>query len=234
MNTLSKSLLALALVAVTASPALAQQRGGGGRGFGGGMMGGGGNVAMLLAAPGVQDELKLTEDQKSKVGDLAEKAREKMASARESLQNLEGEERMTKMRELNREANADAQKALADILKPEQVARLKGIQYQAMGVAAFENEELQKALKLTDAQKSELASIARDTMEKNREAMQGFQDDREGAMAKMRDIRKDGIAKAETKLTSEQKAEFAKILGAPFEVRMGGPGGPGGGRRPNN
>lgn len=221
MNTLGKSLLALALVALTASPALAQRGGGGG--FGGGMMGGG---AMLLSNAGVQDELKLTDDQKSKVNDLAEKAREK---ARDAFQGLEGQERMAKVRELN----ADTMKSAAEILKPEQVARLKGIQYQAQGVGAFQDEELQKALKLTDDQKSEMASIARESMEKARDARESAGDDREAAMAKMREIRKDALAKAESKLNAEQKAEFAKLLGAPYEVRFEGRG-PGGGRRNNN
>jgi len=219
MNTLSKSLLALALMALTASPALAQ-RGGGGRG-----MMGGGSLGMLLANPGVQDELKLTDDQKSKVTEVAEKVRDKQSSARESLQNLEGQERFAKQRELTREANAEIQKGLADVLKPEQTARLKGIQYQAMGVAAFEDEELAKALKLTDAQKSDIASIARESMEKSREIFQNAGDDREGAMTKLRDLRKDSIAKAESKLNAEQKAEYAKIIGAPFELRFGRPGG---------
>lgn len=211
MTTLSKSLLALGLVALTASPALAQ-RGGGRGGFG---MGGG--VTMLLSNKGVQDELKLDDAQKTKVTELAEKAREK---SRDALENLEGQERMTKARELN----AENLKAAAEILKPEQVTRLKGIQYQVQGLAAFQDEEVQKALKLTDDQKSELASIARESMEKSRELFQNAGDDREAAMAKMRDIRKDALAKAEAKLTAEQKAEYAKLIGAPFEFRFEGRG----------
>src|SRR5208283_5086355 len=91
MRTLSKTIVALGLVALTAGPALAQQGrgGGGGRGFGGG----GGNIGMLLSNPGVQQELKLEPAQIEKAKEVADKAREKLTASRESLHSLQGEER---------------------------------------------------------------------------------------------------------------------------------------------
>lgn len=224
MNTLTRSLLALGLVALMAAPASAQQRRGG---FGGGF--GGGGVTMLLSNEGVIDELKLDDAQKGKVRDIVEKARDKRE---EAASNLEGQERFAKMREVGPQIDAEAKKALADVLKPEQFARLKGITYQTQGPNAFQDEELQKALKLTDDQKSAIQGIVQDSMTEMREAMQDLQGDRESAMSKMRELRKGTISKIESKLTSEQKAEYAKLLGAPYEVRF--QGGPGAGRNRNN
>ena len=223
MNTLSKSLMALGLAALLAAPASAQER------RGGGMMGGRGmSVSMLLSNRGVQEELKLDDAQKGKVSEAGQKAREKMESARESLQNLEGQERFAKMRELMKESDAETMKSLDGVLKPEQVARLKGIRYQALGAAAFEDEEVQKALKLTADQKSAVEKAVADSAAASREAFQG---DRESAMTKIREIRKEAVSKIESKLTAEQKAEYAKLTGAPYELRFeGGPGG--GGRGP--
>ena len=87
MRTLSKTIVALGLVALMAGPALAQQGrgGGGGRGFGGG-----GNIGMLLSNASVQQELKLDATQIEKAKEVAEKAREKFTASRESLQSLRG------------------------------------------------------------------------------------------------------------------------------------------------
>ena len=94
MRTMSKTIVALGVVAFLAAPAMAQQGRGGGRGFGGG-------PAFLLGNASVQQELKLDAGQIEKAKEVAAKAREKMTAARESLQSLEGEEQAKKQRELD-------------------------------------------------------------------------------------------------------------------------------------
>lgn len=233
MNTLSKSLMAMGLAAVLTVPASAQERRGPG-GPGGGMMGGGPSASMLLSNRGVQDELKLDDAQKEKVVAAARKAREAMESAREAAGDLEGPARFAKMRELGEKADAEAMKSLADVLKPEQTARLKGIHLQTLGASAFAREDVRKALKLTDDQNEAVKKALADSRDKMREAFQG---DREAAGEKLRELRKETVAQIEAKLTDEQKAEYSKLVGAPYEVRFegrgpGGPGGPGGRRGP--
>ena len=47
-------------------------------------------------------------------------------------------------------------------------------------------------------------------------------------MTKMREFRKDTLAKVESKLTDAQKTTWKELTGAPFEIKMEGrPGGPG-------
>jgi len=226
MRTLSKTFVALGLMALMAGPVMAQQGRGGGRGFGGG---GGGGAAMLLSNASVQQELKLEGDQIEKAKGVAEKAREKFTASRESFQSLEGEERAKKMRELTKEVNEETHKAVKEFLKPEQVKRLYQITHQVQGASAFTEEHVQKHLKLTDAQKSDIDGIVHDSQQQMRTIFQESQGDREAAMAKITELRKDTLSKIEGKLTDEQKASYKEMLGTPFEVKFEGR--PGGGGR---
>src|SRR5271165_7485494 len=128
MRTLSKTIVALGLVALMAGPALAQQgRGGGGRG---GFGGGGGGIGMLLSNASVQQELKLDATQIEKAKDLSTKLREKVTAA---TQGLEGQERFAKIREISKELNTEANTSAKEFLKPEQLHRLHQIYHQVQG-----------------------------------------------------------------------------------------------------
>jgi hypothetical protein len=226
MRTLSKTIVALGLVALMSGPVMAQQGRGGGRGgFGGG------GIGMLLSNTSVQQELKLDATQVEKAKDVAAKAREKFTSARESLQGLEGEERMKKMQELNKEANADANKAIGEFLSKDQIHRLHQIQHQVQGAAAFADEHVQSKLKLTDTQKSEIHTINQESNAAMRDLFQNMQSDPEGTRAKITEHRKATLDKIVAKLTDEQKTTWKEMLGSPFEIKFEPrPGGGGGGR----
>jgi hypothetical protein len=228
MRTLSKTIVALGLVALMAGPVVAQQGRGGGRGFGGGF---GGGLGGLLGNASVQQELKLDATQVDKAKDVAAKAREKFTSARESLQGLQGDERMKKMTELTRESNTEVNKAIGEFLSKDQIHRLHQIQRQQQGAMAFADEHVQSKLKLTDAQKGEIHSIVEASNSEAREIMQGFQSDREGTMAKLTEHRKATLDKVVAKLTDEQKTTWKDLLGSHFEIKYEPrPGGGGGGR----
>src|SRR5436305_418288 len=88
-----KNLLKLLVVSsfvIAAAMSYAQQGGGGGGGrggrgmFGQGMMGGGG--IGQLRRKDVQEDLKLTEDQKTKLAEVQKKMQEEMRQARENAQ----------------------------------------------------------------------------------------------------------------------------------------------------
>src|SRR3954468_15705393 len=110
---------AIGVALAAAGTALTQGRGG----FGG--MGGGPN---LLAMPQVQEELKLTDDQKEKVRDFAEKFREKSMSA---FQDAQGD--FSKIPALMAKMNAEGMKEVATFLKADQVTRLKQLSRQRAG-----------------------------------------------------------------------------------------------------
>jgi hypothetical protein len=212
MKAMIRTLMGLGLVALLTAPALALQGRGGGRGMGGGL-------GMLLTNASVQQELKLDPTQVEKAKDVADKVREKFMASREALQNLEGEERFAKMREISKEIDEDVHKSVSEFMSKDQVERLYQIQHQVQGPQAFTDEHVQEHLKLTDAQKSDIKEIVDKLNSEMREIGQGFQSDREAAMAKITALRKDTLSKAETKLNGEQQKAWKELLGRPFELR---------------
>src|SRR5258708_5841720 len=116
MRKTSRIALAVSAAVLLAPPVLAQAPGPGqGRGqFGGGP---GGGQAFLLTQKSVQEELKLTEEQTKKATELAAKQQE----ARRGFRDLSQEEQQAKRKEMA----AENQKALAEILQPDQSKRLK-------------------------------------------------------------------------------------------------------------
>lgn len=213
--------VAAAVIALAASPALAQRQRPGGGGAPG--MGAVSNLT-LLQNKSVQDELKLSDDQVAKVKDAAQK----QAAARPSLQGLQGEERAAKMRELSKEGD----KLVADILKPEQTKRLKQIRLQQQGATALASPEVSKELNFTEEQKTKLKELQADARKQMQGLFQGG--NREEAMKKVTEINKSTNEKAMAMLTPEQKAKWKDMTGEPFkgEIRLVPPGGrrPGGGR----
>jgi Spy/CpxP family protein refolding chaperone len=227
MRLFGKTVLAVGLVVLTAAPAWAQQ----GKGRGGfGLRGGAGGGAMLLNNKGVQKELKVTDEQASKLDTLATELRDKGREDFQKLRDLSPDERREKMREITQTQHAALMKGLTEILKPDQIARFEQIQVQAAGPAAFEMPRVREKLKLTDDQKSKIREIEQDSAGAMREAFQGFQDDREGTMKKIAELRKQTSDKIHAVLTDEQKSTWKELTGAPFEVRFEG----GGRRRPAN
>jgi Spy/CpxP family protein refolding chaperone len=189
--------IAVAVVAVTAPAARAQRGGGGGMG-----------AAFLLGQKSVQEELKLSEDQIAKVKDFQQKRQE----ARGGLRDLSQEERQKKMEELNK---ADA-KAVAEILKPEQMTRLKQIAWQQRGAGALSDPELVGTLGLSAEQKDKIKSIAEESQKQMRELFQPG-GDRDEAQKKMAELRKSTNDKLMEVLTPEQKTKYKEALGEPFK-----------------
>jgi hypothetical protein len=207
---------------------------GGGRGFGGGM-GGNITVAALLANEGVQKELKLTDEQKTKVKEFSDA---QMAKMREAFGGGGGQPDPDKMAEVRKAATEAADKFVKDTLNSDQQKRIKQVGYQVqlqmMGPAALSGDDVAKALSLTDDQKSKLKTLA-DEMRKDRQELQG--DLRGGgdaateARKKMTTITKEYTAKAVDSLTADQKKTWADMTGEKFEytpAAMGGRGGRGG------
>lgn len=212
LKTFGTLALTCGLALTLTAPARAQGRGG---------FGGGGGGAMLVGNKSVQAEIKATEEQTSKLNTLAEELRGKQREAFQGFQDLSQEERQEKMREFQKTVAADINKGLAEILKPEQVKRFHQIQAQQVGVqGSAMTPRLADALKLTDDQKSKIRDINQEMMQAMGDLRQEFQNDREGAMKKMAELRKTTSEKAVEILTAEQKATWKDLTGEPFEVKF--------------
>jgi Spy/CpxP family protein refolding chaperone len=133
---------------------------GGGRGQGGGMMGGfGGGPTTLLVNKSVLEELKVTDEQKTKLADWAKDA---TAKQREKMQEVftPGERPdMAKMQEMMASINKEQMEDVSKVLKEDQVKRFKEISLQIQGFRAFQSKEVQTSLKLSDEQKDALKEI---------------------------------------------------------------------------
>ncbi len=191
--------LAAAVVVMACGAAMAQQQRQRG-GFGGGAI-------FLLGQKSVQEELKLSEDQVQKVKELSDKQRESF----QGLRDLSQEDRRAKMQEM---AKAN-DKALAEILKPGQLKRVKQISLQQQGAFALVNPEVAKALNISEEQKDKIREI----QTKARDESQGLGRDEEGAK-KRQEIRKATNEKVMGVLTAEQKAKLKEMQGKPFEGKF--------------
>jgi len=257
--------LALALMVL---PAMAEDaktpqgpRGGGpgggfqGRGMMGGGMGFGGGKIYLAQNPQVVTELKITDEQKTKITEITKAIQTQMGTPQRQ-QGATQEERKKAMEERTakmQKANLDAEKKLAEVLKPEQMKRLDEISLQQRGIQALKDEVVTKALKITKEQIEKIDAAQKAGQEEQQKLFQERRTAGQGqggpggnaeagtAMReKMEKIRKDTETKVLAALTDEQKAAFEKMKGTAFKLEMpqrgqrgqGGPGqGQGGGRR---
>jgi hypothetical protein len=196
---------ALAALILTAPVAWAQR--GGGRGFGG--AGGG---LMLLGQKSVQEELKLSDEQISKVTARLEEQRGAFAE----LRDLDRAERAAKMQERNKANEA----TLKDVLTANQLKRLKQIALQQRGMMALVDDEVADAVGLSAEQKDQVRSISREM----RGAFQAGED-REAMRKKFEEARAAASTKLDALLSSEQKAKWKELTGEPFRGEIQRPQG---------
>ena len=229
MRPLAYLVLAIGVTGLIAAPAFAQRQPGQGRGFGGGQFGG---IAGLLRNESVQKELKMDKEQADKVAEAAKKVQDKHQDEFAKLRELSQEEQRTKRAELNRTVSAETLTAVSEVLKPEQVTRLKQIELQQAGVSAFTRAEVEKALALNDEQKGKMKGIADESQTKMRELFGGGRGQGGGGgrqrgqgnrgtppdQAKITALRKEMGDKALAVLTDDQKTTWKSMTGDTFTI----------------
>ncbi|MFN3682534.1 MAG: hypothetical protein ACK41F_01220 [Fimbriimonadaceae bacterium] len=253
MNKWMKTLFA-STMCVVAAVALAQGPGGpGGQGgmrrggmFGGGMGMGMGSGFMLMRQD-VQNDLKLSADQKAKIEAISQKYREQMRSRMGGPGGGPGggqgdwQARMEEMRKM-----MEAQdKEINQVLTPQQQKRMKEIRLQLMGPAALMDKEIQKELGLSSQQVSKIEDLQRKAGEANMSLFQRMRDGsvtREQVQQAMQNNQKALETETMKVLTPEQQSKLKAMRGAEFKrqdppgggfgfgggrQRGGGPGGPG-------
>src|ERR1700676_5047025 len=140
MSRVYGKIFTIGLVLLAASPAFAQPRPGGrpgGRGAGGMEPP---TAPRLLSMEKVQEELKLTDDQKAQLTKITDKYKDDLAKART-------DQDRAKSAELRKAESADIEKAVPTLLKADQLKRLNQIEVQASGLKAFTRDDVQAALK---------------------------------------------------------------------------------------
>lgn len=211
------AIIAMGMFTVAAS---AQQQGRAGRQGGPGTMQRGGargmSIVQVLGNKDVQNEIKVTTEQKEQLREIAQAARSQFDRA--ALANLSQEERQAKMRELRAkmvEQQKELETKIATILKPAQMKRVEQIRLQAMGPMAIRSPEVAEKLKLTEDQKTQMGEALRAAMTKMRESSTAGTRPGPEAMKKMRDSME---AAAMGALTDSQKETWKEMIGTPFDT----------------
>jgi Spy/CpxP family protein refolding chaperone len=201
-----KLTLTICLALGLAGVALAQR---GGMGFGGGL-------GFLAMNPGVQKEIKVTDEQKDKLKDTMTKVREDHKDDMEKLRDRDTapEERQKLMKSFN----DDTDKALGKVLDDKQMKRLRQISLQNQGAFAFRNPDVLSKLSLKDDQKEKIKTISEEAGQKMRDLFQGGFN--EEARTKMAELNKETMEKIRGVLTDEQKKTWKEMTGEPFQVQF--------------
>jgi Spy/CpxP family protein refolding chaperone len=196
--------LALLATALLASSALAQGRGMGGRG-------------MILRMPEVQAELKLTDEQKTKITEMLGQPGGGRRGQGGQFGNLSREEREKQLAE----RRANEEKQLQAILNTDQLNRYHQLQLQRQGLLALRETPIQESLKLTEDQRSKVDAIFKEQADETQKAFGDAGGGRRGrggaARAQLAEIRKKTEAKLEAVLTDDQKTQWKAMLGPPFK-----------------
>ncbi len=210
MRTFLRLTFALALTVALAAPALAQrQPGGAGQGQGG--------IGQLLTNESVQKELKVEKEQADKLKDAVTKVTDAHKDEMAKLRDLQGEERRTKTQEMTKMVSAETLKAVGDILKPEQLKRLKQIELQQAGAQAYSRPDVVKTLGIKDEQKDKIKGIADDTQKQVADVRGGTGTAAEKGEMQTK-IRKEAAEKVTAVLTDDQKKMWKEMTGEPFTI----------------
>ncbi len=227
--------LALAAGLLLVLPASAQRQGGqrpggqggqggqrpggagqGGAGFGG-FGGGGGLVSSIARSPELQTELKMDKEQVEALTAALTKAREESRELTMKLftPGTTAEERT----EIGKKVKESTDKAVATVLKPEQVKRITQLETQQGGLNMFTKKEVVEAIKITDEQKEKIAAITKELGDDRRELFGQNRRPDAATNEKWAALQKDAKEKAVNTLTTEQKSALTELTGAPFEFK---------------
>lgn len=226
-KTLLRSLLGLAAVAVVvlvAEPLFAQR--GGGRGAG--------RMrsypkARLATLNEVQTDLKLTDEQKTKIAEIADQLQNDVRD----LFTSGGPPDFEKLEKLNQDASAKVD----EVLEADQQKRLTGITIQVNGAAALNDPAIREQLKFSEEQNAKFKEAQQANQQAGREFFNSFRD----MSPEERQTKRDELIQAADKrlmavLTAEQQTAFEALKGEPLPVDLAPlmPRGFGGGRQRGN
>ena len=129
----------------------------------------------LLGMESTQRELQLTDEQKQKLKTFAERyqteARQQWGQLRE-LPREEQQKKMAEWRARTVQQHAEVRRQVEAVLQPEQLVRLKEIQWRTRGPATLSNPRSLEQLSLSEEQKQELRRLREDCQQKTQQLQQ--------------------------------------------------------------
>lgn len=182
----------------------------------------GADPLQLLHVEKVQQELKLTEEQIGKIGEISAKVHAAVAAEFGS----PGDKSEAQIREAVEKSVTDARDEVADVLDDGQLDRFKEIVLQVLGWGALADREIAEVLQLSGEQQEKIEKLAHESAEKMRG---GFEVPRsadpaerrkvlEANAGKMDSIFGDADTTVEAVLTPEQQVTLETLRGKPFQL----------------
>jgi Spy/CpxP family protein refolding chaperone len=193
---------------------------------------------ILLTNPGVQREIRLTPEQRERFREIVKDVGEKYQP---DLEKTEGDKKKMLLvgYRFAKETSDRVNKAIPDVLQPEQAKRLKQIEIQVNGIISLNKSDIQKQLDLTDKQHEEIKEIGdkfkREVVKIVNDTSDSLPQGRPLLAARRvleayRAVRvKSEVAteKALGRLTDRQMKTWREMTGGPFVFRIELPFGPG-------
>lgn len=177
--------------------------------------------SFLVYRDKVQDDLKLTSEQKEKLeGHLKDRLPDFMKFF-EGLGEKKADEREKELKAFRQTAQEKLAPVLKDTLKADQTKRLRQLELQQEGaLALWESPEVGKELKITDEQREQFMVVVQELQKKIgpliKEAQSGG--NAEEIRPKVMKIRKEAEGKLEALLTDAQKKQWQEMLGKPLKL----------------
>jgi eukaryotic-like serine/threonine-protein kinase len=180
-----------------------------------------GAFVTLLSSKAVQEDLKLTPEERGKLDERLKTVKAANDASAQSIRDLPRDlppfERLEKQQAILKAAAEAESKAISETLTTPQNRRFRQILLQADGPIAFGREEVLAALKLTPDQVDKIARI----VFKLQNAMLDSGGGGRGSEGTSPGARKRELARQLTKeavdaLTDEQKAKWKELIGEPM------------------
>jgi Spy/CpxP family protein refolding chaperone len=190
------------------------------------------DTPILLSNKGVRKEIKLTDEQYSKVHKIIKEVHDKYQPQLSKAQADGDKVTFVKLlADSTQETRERVNKALPDILSMEQAKRLKQIRIQVNGLISLNKPEVQKELMLTDKQKdeikgigdnlkSDIAGVVKDAAGSSSQRLLEKARKATAAVGKIKTLNEEATQKALAKLTEEQKKTWHEMTGDKFDFKL--------------
>jgi hypothetical protein len=179
-----------------------------------------GGGPFLVFRDKVQQELKLSDEQKEKLLEKFPEYAQETKKVFDKIADLKPEEREKEMRSHRQKSHDQLMAFLKDTLKAEQLKRLQQLELQQQGPFALGRPEIRKKLKIMDKQLDKFRGVIQDMQKKIEPLMKEAQSggNPQEIRPKVMKIRKDHEAKIEAILSDAQQKQWKKMLGKPFDL----------------
>jgi hypothetical protein len=174
----------------------------------------------IVSRDKVQEELKLSDDQKQKLVEKLTGYVQETQKVFEKLQDLNAGEREKAMQPHRQKSHEELAAFLKETLTAEQIKRFHQLELQHAGPSALGKPEIRKELKITDEQVVQFMGVIR-AMHKAIEPL--MKEAQSGGnpleiRPKVIKIRKDHEEKLEAILSDAQRKQWKEMLGKPIDV----------------